>query len=537
MAFLKKPLKWTALGQEPSELKKSEGFKMDESPAPGHFDFMFRSTYEAIEELQRKAGEVKTINNVLPNTAGNISVTKSTVGLSNVDNTSDVNKPISNATKTELDKKYTKPTAGIPKTDLESSVQTALTKAESALQSVPLATAAIDGLMAKGDKVSLDNVMSVFANLQKMKITNDDGSAIYTIGATLPSVKKGIFHATASTGTYAPPASSVEGIIIAESASYWNFIGASDNGTWCVGTFQGSWKGWTTLATAKDVSNLSTRITALETSDTTHKADNVSHDTYVSCATASATAEKVVTANVFTLVEGARITVKFANANTAAVPTLKINAEVAKPLVKADGTAFKNIKAGIYSFVYSGLNFTVQGEGGEYGTAAANDVRKSKTVGTENGVIQGTLDLSNLIASNIKKGVTIDGVVGSVDVNSLGGRRYASGTVTSSGDKSSFQLANSTTMVSKNFVIISGLNFIPSLIFIKEVNSDSITVYRNNGSIYSNIVTTFPSITGSGSFVAQAFKADMGGANIGMPNCILPVDIAGSTQHLWIAFE
>ena len=61
MVFLKKPLKWTALGQEPSELKKSEGFKMDESPAPGHFDFMFRSTYEAVEELQQKAAEKEMV--------------------------------------------------------------------------------------------------------------------------------------------------------------------------------------------------------------------------------------------------------------------------------------------------------------------------------------------------------------------------------------------------------------------------------------------------------------------------------------------
>ncbi|MEN0587102.1 tail fiber protein [Kurthia gibsonii] len=251
MAFLKKPLKWTALGQEPSELKKNEGFKMDESPAPGHFDFMFRSTYEAIEELQQKAGEVKTVNNVQPDVNGNVLITLP-----------------------DVSKFYQKPTAGIPKTDLSADVQTSLTKAESALQSVPLATAALDGLMAKSDKISLDNVMSVFANLQKMKITNDDGSAVYTIGAALPTVKKGIFHAVAGSGTYAPPAPSVEGIIIAESASYWNFIGASDNGTWCVGTFQGSWKGWTTLATAKDVSNLSTRITALETSDTTHQAED-----------------------------------------------------------------------------------------------------------------------------------------------------------------------------------------------------------------------------------------------------------------------
>lgn len=122
-----------------------------------------------------------------------------------------------------------------------------------------------------------------------------------------------------------------------------------------------------------------------------HKSNNVSHDTYVTCATAGATAEKVVTANGFSLVEGARITVKFSNANKATTPTLKINTELAKPLVKADGTAFKNIKSGIYSFVYSGTSFTLLGEGGEYGTATASDVLAGKTIGTEDGILSGTL--------------------------------------------------------------------------------------------------------------------------------------------------
>lgn len=244
MAFLKKPLKWTALGQEPSELKKSEGFKMDESPAPGHFDFMFRSTYEAIEELQQKAGEVKTVNNVQPDINGNVLITLP-----------------------DTSKLYQKPTSGIPKADLDATVQTSLEKADNAAPTTELAK------------------------------TNQ------TVAA--------------------------------------------------------------------------------------HQADNVSHDTYVSCVTTGATAEKIVTVNGFSLVEGARITVKFANANTATVPTLKINTELAKPLVKADGTAFKNIKAGIYSFVYSGSNFTVQGEGGEYGTATASEVLQGYTLGTENGVVNG----------------------------------------------------------------------------------------------------------------------------------------------------
>lgn len=187
---------------------------------------------------------------------------------------------------------------------------------------------------------------------------------------------------------------------------------------------------------------------------TTHQADNVSHDTYVTCATSSATAEKVVTATDFTLVEGARITVKFANANTATTPTLKINTEVAKPIVKADGTAFKNIKAGVYSFVYSGLNFTVQGEGGEYGTATASDVLKGKTFGTENGLIEGVATIAN-----------------------LGGVSYASGTVVS-GRKSGF-LNHSAQAIpdALNYIDIdfSILNFIP----------DVVVISRNTGTINS----------------------------------------------------
>lgn len=59
--------------------------------------------------------------------------TKAMVGLGNVDNTSDAAKPISTATQAALDAKYTKPSGGIPKTDLASAVQTSLGKADSAV--------------------------------------------------------------------------------------------------------------------------------------------------------------------------------------------------------------------------------------------------------------------------------------------------------------------------------------------------------------------------------------------------------------------
>lgn len=74
MAFTKKPLKWNAVGVEPSEEKKIQGFGNGEYPAAGHFDFKFNSDYEAIKELQEKVGEVKTINGQSPDEKGNIQV-------------------------------------------------------------------------------------------------------------------------------------------------------------------------------------------------------------------------------------------------------------------------------------------------------------------------------------------------------------------------------------------------------------------------------------------------------------------------------
>lgn len=49
------------------------------------------------------------------------------------------------ATEAQVNAKYTKPSGGIPKTDLASAVQTSLNKADTALQSVPLATSSAVG--------------------------------------------------------------------------------------------------------------------------------------------------------------------------------------------------------------------------------------------------------------------------------------------------------------------------------------------------------------------------------------------------------
>ena len=85
---------------------------------------------------------------------------------------------------------------------------------------------------------------------------------------------------------------------------------------------------------------------------------------YGTCATAAATAAKVVTINNFSLETGARITVKFTYANTVASPTLNINNTGARPIYW-HGAALPDDqywKAGaVLDFVYNGSQWDLIG--------------------------------------------------------------------------------------------------------------------------------------------------------------------------------
>ena len=88
----------------------------------------------------------------------------------------------------------------------------------------------------------------------------------------------------------------------------------------------------------------------------------ISH--YGTCSTAAGTVEKVVALSGFTLVTGARVTVKFTVTNTAASPTLNVNSTGAKAIYYR-GTA---IGAGYlaanrtYEFIYNGTQYELLGD-------------------------------------------------------------------------------------------------------------------------------------------------------------------------------
>lgn len=348
----------------------------------------------------------------------------------------------------EVAKKYVKPLAGIPSLDLDSATQAALKKAETALQTVTKSS------------VGLGNVDN----------TSDVNKPVST-AQQVALDKKANLASPSLTGTPTAP----------------------------------------TAAESTNTQQIATTA-FVDRAVNTHQADNVSHDTYVSCATASTTAEKVVIATGFTLVEGARITVKFANANTATVPTLKINAELAKPLVKADGTAFKNIKAGIYSFVYSGTSFTVQGEGGEYGNVAAADVLSGKIFGTENGLVTGTLT-----------------------INSLGGKRWAQGTVLSSTTAQSYTYFSGD-KVSLYSIDIKNLSFKPSLIYCLQYNTSMTLYVSDNTPGYSRSVKITSFSDGFRVSNLYHINGDIAPCSVTNGGFSLPV-ASNNISTTWIAFE
>lgn len=82
------------------------------------------------------------------------------------------------------------------------------------------------------------------------------------------------------------------------------------------------------------------------------------------------------------------------NADSTGSSTINVNGLGAKPIKKTNGNDVSILKAGgIYSLRYNAStgNFILQGEGGEYGTASASDVLAGKTIGTENGLIEGKM--------------------------------------------------------------------------------------------------------------------------------------------------
>lgn len=175
-----------------------------------------------------------------------------------------------------------------------------------------------------------------------------------------------------------------------------------------------------------------------------HLADYTLQVPYAGTTTGIANVYKITTPVITTLTAGMAVSVKF-NINSTGESTLNWCGLGAKGIKKADGNNVTNLKAnGIYTLRYDGVNFILQGEGAS-GNATVSDLLSGKTATTDAGEITGTMPnrgsigtptltsqnqeyvvqsgyhngtgkvkatFANLIAGNVKSGVTIGGVIG-----------------------------------------------------------------------------------------------------------------------------
>ncbi len=79
------------------------------------------------------------------------------------------------------------------------------------------------------------------------------------------------------------------------------------------------------------------------------------------------------------------------NSDSTGASTININNLGAKSLKKSNGINMINFKSnGLYTILWDGTNFQLQGEGGDYGTATQNDVKVGVPFGAEEGIKVGT---------------------------------------------------------------------------------------------------------------------------------------------------
>lgn len=162
-------------------------------------------------------------------------------------------------------------------------------------------------------------------------------------------------------------------------------------------------------------------------------------------------AYSVATPVIATLVVGAGVII-LVNADSTGAPTLNWSGTGVYPIIKSNGNPAVLKNGGMYTLRFDGLNFQLQGEGSEFGTAGDAQTLSGYTLGTENGVIPGTMPdngsvgvqnlttegaeytiplgyhnglgkakavITNLIASVIKYNSIVGGVEGTYDYEAI----------------------------------------------------------------------------------------------------------------------
>ncbi|MCM3133768.1 phage tail protein [Paenibacillus polysaccharolyticus] len=200
-------------------------------------------------------------------------------------------------------------------------------------------------------------------------------------------------------------------------------------------------------------------------------------------------------------VDGLRITVKINATNTGAV-TIIVNGLSAKSVLKSNGSAMTanalRINS-IYSLIYNGTAFILQGEGGEYGTAVAGDVRSIKTIGTDAGLLAGMLitrDTSPTIIAPNGAAQKLNPGIYDYPITFSAGASYASGNSTIS---SSRMFPTTGFQDAYFYITVTGLGFRPNRVILRSFYGSGDFNYVSMGTYDYTTKNGAPTIGGTNS--------------------------------------
>lgn len=187
------------------------------------------------------------------------------------------------------------------------------------------------------------------------------------------------------------------------------------------------------------------------------------------------------------------------------------------------------------------LNNLIVNRGGSQ-TITPSTINKVLSKGYYKGDITVAGD-SNLVPANIVSGKSIFGIAGSATLQSLGGKRWASGTVKSASGEISFQLFQGASIntINMSYVTVSGLNFTPSTILL--FFDAGSPFYPYEFTVYQRSLTSQPSanvteiITRKYSNGTYYGLRATGNAYVNNTGFRLPASVGYDYPFNWIAIE
>ncbi|WP_416730314.1 pyocin knob domain-containing protein [Fictibacillus sp. JL2B1089] len=165
MPFSKPLPEWNNLGTKPPQSKIDTGWLPDDRPPADWWNWFHYTTHQALLEVQQSAIHTDRAGQTIAQlVSGKVPVAqlpdgttaaKGIVQLSSATNSNSASlaaTPLAVKTAYDLaNGKYSKPSNGIPKVDLDTGVQNSLNKADSALQNVPSASTIAAGIVQLND--------------------------------------------------------------------------------------------------------------------------------------------------------------------------------------------------------------------------------------------------------------------------------------------------------------------------------------------------------------------------------------------------